>query len=53
MKIQIQISLDLDLAHGLSTQEKIAATYQAVGFLVKQCGMFSKVDHTLFVTEAK
>jgi hypothetical protein len=51
MKIQIQITLDLNLCHGKSTQEKIAATSHAVGKLVSECGAFSKVDQALFVTE--
>lgn len=53
MKIMIQVTLDLDLTHGLSTQEKIASTCHAVGVLVKDCGRFAKVDHTLFTTEDK
>lgn len=53
MKIQIQITLDLDLCHGLSTQDKIAQTSHAVGILVKDCGRFAKIDHALFVTEDK
>lgn len=53
MKILIQVALDLNFISGLSTQEKIAATSQAVGVLVKQCGSFSKIDHALFTTEDK
>jgi hypothetical protein len=51
MKIVIKIVLDLDLPHGMSTESKIAQVIQDTSELVAKCGNFSKVKHTLLVTE--